>query len=61
MKLRLFLVCSALALVAGVTDLARAAVPPKTCSQFCATVRCAYPTTCGPYINASGQPACGCH
>ena len=60
MKLRLFLICAVLALVGGVSDLARAAAP-KTCAQFCATVRCAYPATCGPYINSAGNPACGCH
>jgi hypothetical protein len=60
---RLPLALTVLALTLGIANI----VPPPSsttrdvCQDLCARVRCAYPTTCGPYIDASGQPACGCH
>ena len=35
--------------------------PPKSCADFCAVVRCAYPQTCGPYVDSAGVQRCGCH
>lgn len=61
MKTRLFLALAAFVLSFGIAEMAPAA-PPSSCEQFCWTVRC-LPTApvCGPYINAAGNPACGCH
>lgn len=63
MKTRLTLAFAVLALTLGISAMApaSAAVPPKQCQDFCSRVRCAYPTTCGPYTDANGQTVCGCH
>ena len=36
-------------------------IGPKTCAQFCAIALCAYPQTCGPFVDSTGTPRCGCH
>ena len=59
MKARLFFALAAFALTLMATPIA--AAPPKTCSQFCATVRCIGGYICGLYTNSSGQTVCGCH
>lgn len=52
----------ALALLGFTLALAPApAAVPKTCSSFCATVRCIGGYVCGLYTNSSGQTVCGCH
>lgn len=57
---RLTLALAAFTLTLGIADTAPAA-PPSSCEQFCYIVRCISPYVCGPYIDASGEPACGCH
>jgi hypothetical protein len=63
MKTRLILAFTAIALTLGVAQMAPAGQPitPKQCDDLCSRVRCAYPTTCGLYVDANGQTACGCH
>ena len=62
MKSRITLALAVVALNFGLVSLASAVTPPKTCQDFCATVRCAYwAPTCGLYVNAEGQTVCGCH
>jgi len=34
---------------------------PKSCAQFCAIALCAYPQTCGPFVDSTGTQRCGCH
>lgn len=34
---------------------------PKSCTDFCAIVLCAYPQTCGPFVDSTGTQRCGCH
>jgi hypothetical protein len=63
MKLRLMLVLAVVALTFGLSQPAPADPPgitPKQCDDICALVRCAYPTTCGLYVD-NGQTVCGCH
>ena len=31
------------------------------CARFCMVALCASPQTCGVFIDANGQRACGCH
>ncbi|HEY9421905.1 MAG TPA: hypothetical protein VIW92_10870 [Thermoanaerobaculia bacterium] len=61
MKSRITLALAVIALNFGIVNLASAVQTPKWCQDICATVRCAYPTTCGVYTDANGQTACGCH
>jgi hypothetical protein len=62
MKSRITFALAVIALNFGLVSLASAVTPPKTCQDFCATVRCAYwAPTCGLYVNAEGQTVCGCH
>lgn len=59
---KLSLALTVLALTLGIANLAPAAnITPKQCQDLCSRVRCAYPTVCGLYTDASGQTACGCH
>jgi hypothetical protein len=60
MKTRLFFVLAAFALTLAVTP-SQAALPPKECSAYCATVRCIGDYVCGLYTNSSGATVCGCH
>lgn len=34
---------------------------PKTCPQWCAIILCAFPQTCGEFVDATGTKRCGCH
>ena len=34
---------------------------PKTCPELCAMILCAFPQTCGPYVDSTGTQRCGCH
>jgi hypothetical protein len=63
MKTRFILALALVALTLGITHTVPAAqaAKPNACDDLCSRVRCAYPTVCGPYIDASGQQACGCH
>ena len=63
MKTRLTLAFAVVALTFGIVEMAPASqgTTPKQCQDLCSRVRCAYPTTCGPYTDASGQTVCGCH
>lgn len=60
MKIRLFFALAAFALALTVTP-SQAAIAPKQCSAFCATVRCIGDYVCGLYTNSSGETVCGCH
>jgi hypothetical protein len=60
---KLSLALTVLALTVGITKMAPAAtnITPKQCQDLCSRVRCASPTVCGLYTDASGQVVCGCH
>lgn len=60
MKARLFFALAAFALTLAAMP-GNASGQTKTCSQFCATVRCIGDYVCGLYTNSSGQTVCGCH
>ena len=34
---------------------------PKSCPELCAIILCAFPSTCGPYVDSTGTKRCGCH
>lgn len=34
---------------------------PDSCAQFCMIALCAYPQTCGPFVDSQGVLSCGCH
>ena len=34
---------------------------PKSCAQLCAIILCAFPQTCGPFVDSTGTQRCGCH
>ncbi|HYO15162.1 MAG TPA: hypothetical protein VE685_18355 [Thermoanaerobaculia bacterium] len=63
MKTRLILAFAVVALTLGIAQMAPASsgITPKECEDLCSRVRCASPTVCGLYIDASGERACGCH
>lgn len=63
MKTRLVLAFAVVALTLGIVEMAPASsgITPKECQDLCSRVRCAYPTVCGLYTDASGDTACGCH
>ena len=66
MKFTLRLVALVLVLLASLTTLPLAAQTfqplwPKSCAEFCAIALCAYPQTCGPFVDSTGTPRCGCH
>jgi hypothetical protein len=60
---KLSLALTVLALTLGIAQMAPAAANtnPKQCRDLCSRVRCASPTVCGLYTDASGQTVCGCH
>ncbi|HVR97794.1 MAG TPA: hypothetical protein VMW27_14345 [Thermoanaerobaculia bacterium] len=60
------LIALVLVILASATTLPSAAqtvqpLLPKTCAQLCAIVLCLFPQTCGPYVDSTGTPRCGCH
>ena len=64
MKTRLILALAVAAMTFGMTEMIPAASEKagnKQCQDLCSRVRCAYPTTCGPYTDANGLTVCGCH
>lgn len=62
MKTRLTLAFAVVALTFGIVGTAPAQQGgPNQCDDFCSRVRCAYPTVCGLYTDASGEKVCGCH
>lgn len=65
MKPMIRLTALVLVLLASLTALPSAAQvvfwPPKTCADFCAIILCAFPQTCGPFVDANGVERCGCH
>lgn len=61
MKTKLIFALSLLALSLAPLPTLSTAEAAKTCSQFCATVRCIGGYVCGPYVNSSGATVCGCH
>lgn len=66
MKTMIRLVALVLVVVASLATLPLAAqisLPPgpKSCAQFCMVALCAYPQTCGPFVDSTGTLRCGCH
>ncbi len=65
MKSMMRLTALALILLASLTALPSAAqvvvLWPKTCPELCAIILCAFPQTCGPFVDANGVERCGCH
>jgi hypothetical protein len=63
MKAKLSFVFAVLALSVVLQPSPDPSVPitQKDCLSLCARVLCVNPQTCGPYTDASGKPACGCH
>lgn len=57
---RLTLALAAFTLTLGIAEMAPAASGPNSCEQFCWIVSCEGSLSCGPYIDSSGQLACGC-
>jgi hypothetical protein len=59
------LVALVLVLLASLTALPSAAqvvvLWPKTCPELCAIILCAYPQTCGTFVDSTGVQRCGCH
>jgi hypothetical protein len=66
MKTMIRLVALVLVVLASLATLPLAAqtyqpLGPKSCAQFCMIALCAYPQTCGPFVDSTGTPRCGCH
>jgi hypothetical protein len=66
MKSTIRLVALALVVLASLAILPSTAqtvqpIGPKTCAQFCMVALCAYPQTCGPFVDSAGVLRCGCH
>jgi len=66
MKSMLRLVALVLVLLASLITLPLAAqtyppIGPGSCAQFCMIALCASPQTCGPFVDSTGTPSCGCH
>lgn len=64
MKSMIRLTALVLVLLASFTTLPLAAQTvlfPKTCPELCAIILCAFPQTCGPFVDANGVQRCGCH
>ena len=66
MRSMLRLVALVLVLLASLTTLPLAAQiyqppGPSSCAEFCMIALCAYPQTCGPFVDSTGTPNCGCH
>lgn len=66
MKHMLRLLALVLVVLASFTALPSAAQTPqplfpKSCAELCARILCAYPQTCGPFVDSTGTPRCGCH
>lgn len=57
----LALVVTGLATVPTSADFQTSSTSQLNCSRFCMVALCPSPGTCGPYIDANGKPACGCH
>ena len=57
------LVLVVLASLGTLPSTAQTPVPvfPKTCQQLCAIILCVFPQTCGPFVDSTGTPRCGCH
>lgn len=66
MKPMIRLVALVLVLLASLTTLPSAAqnyelLWPKSCPELCAIILCAFPQTCGPFVDSTGTQRCGCH
>jgi hypothetical protein len=67
MKTMIRLAALALVVLASLATLPLAAqqtyqpIGPDSCAQFCMIALCAYPQTCGPFVDSTGTPRCGCH
>ena len=65
MKPMIRLVALVLVVLASFTALPSAAqiqpLLPKSCAQLCAIILCAFPQTCGPFVDSTGTQRCGCH
>lgn len=64
MKPMIRLVVLVLVVAASLTSLpssAQTPIWPKTCPELCAIIFCAFPSTCGPFVDSTGTLRCGCH
>ena len=65
MKTMIRLAALVLVVLASLATLPLAAQPtpigPNSCAQFCMIALCAYPQTCGPFVDSQGVLRCGCH
>lgn len=61
LTLAVVLLAGVVALPSTAEESAALKAGPSQCEQFCWVVRCIPGYVCGPYIDANGQRACGCH
>lgn len=66
MKAMIRLVALGLVVLASLSTLPSAAQTvqplwPKTCPELCAIILCAFPSTCGEFVDSTGTKRCGCH
>ena len=65
MKPMLRLLALVLVVLASLSALPSAAdtqpLLPKSCAELCARILCAFPQTCGPFVDSTGTQRCGCH